>query len=190
MNTRKNQNSILFLTTLGVYLGLVLVGATPKVVAQRAAMARSFDVTDEVEFKDELLKNPEGCDNLEAVADGKLHPLWFHDDALSQYADILGDLARLLKRSGEVNFEYASASDFSNENPDRVYGSFAEDSRPVLYNGRTRIEIEKAAQQLFSLFTRSIKRPDRRFTFEFASGSEVSAGVTLTRSDDYDALKV
>jgi hypothetical protein len=32
--TRKSQNSILFLTTLGVYLGLVLVGATPHVRAQ------------------------------------------------------------------------------------------------------------------------------------------------------------
>ena len=36
MNQRKNHNSILFLTTLGVYLGLVLVGATP-VLAQSVA---------------------------------------------------------------------------------------------------------------------------------------------------------
>src|SRR5215510_10722979 len=34
MNTRKTQNSILILTTLGVYLGLVLVGATPQIKAQ------------------------------------------------------------------------------------------------------------------------------------------------------------
>ena len=34
MNNRKSHNSILFLTTLGVYLGLVLVGATPHVLAQ------------------------------------------------------------------------------------------------------------------------------------------------------------
>ena len=34
MNTRKGQNSILILTTLGVYLGLVLVGATPQIKAQ------------------------------------------------------------------------------------------------------------------------------------------------------------
>lgn len=34
MNSRKNQNSILILTTLGVYLGLVLVGATPQLRAQ------------------------------------------------------------------------------------------------------------------------------------------------------------
>ena len=34
MNTRKNQNSILILTTLGVYFGLVLVCATPQIKAQ------------------------------------------------------------------------------------------------------------------------------------------------------------
>jgi hypothetical protein len=59
MNTRKSQNSILFLTTLGVYLGLVFVGATPQVVAQRAAMARTFDIKDEIERKDEFDGNPD-----------------------------------------------------------------------------------------------------------------------------------
>ena len=34
MNSRRNQNSILILTTLGVYLGLVLVCATPQIKAQ------------------------------------------------------------------------------------------------------------------------------------------------------------
>lgn len=34
MSNGKNHNSVIFLTTLGVYLGLVLVGATPQVLAQ------------------------------------------------------------------------------------------------------------------------------------------------------------
>lgn len=34
MTTRKNYNSVIFLTTLSVYLGLVLVGATPQISAQ------------------------------------------------------------------------------------------------------------------------------------------------------------
>jgi hypothetical protein len=58
LNTRKNQNSILILATLGVYLGLVLVGATPQVLAQ-AAMTRQFNVKDEVEVKDDLDKKPD-----------------------------------------------------------------------------------------------------------------------------------
>ncbi len=63
MNTRKNQNSILVLATLGVYLGLVLAGATPQVLAQ-AAMTKHFDVKDEIEVKDDLDKKPDGkeCD--------------------------------------------------------------------------------------------------------------------------------
>ena len=36
MTKGKNYNSIVFLTTLSVYLGLVLVGATPEVLAQAA----------------------------------------------------------------------------------------------------------------------------------------------------------
>lgn len=58
MTTRKNQNSILVLATLGVYLGLVLVGATPQVLAQ-AAMTRQFNVKDEIEVKDDLDKKPD-----------------------------------------------------------------------------------------------------------------------------------
>lgn len=62
MTNRKNQNSILVLATLGVYLGLVLAGATPQVLAN-AAMTRQFDVKDEIEVKDDLDKKP---DNVSA----------------------------------------------------------------------------------------------------------------------------
>jgi hypothetical protein len=41
------------LATLGVYFGLILCGATPHVLAS-AAMARQFDVKDEVELTDEF----------------------------------------------------------------------------------------------------------------------------------------
>lgn len=56
MSERRTQNSILFLTTLGVYLGLVLVGATP--VLGHAATTRNFELLDEIEFKDDLDKKP------------------------------------------------------------------------------------------------------------------------------------
>ncbi len=68
MNKGKNQNSILVLATLGVYLGLVLAGATPAVWAQ-AATAKQFSVKDEVELKDTLDKNPNSdkCSASEGV---------------------------------------------------------------------------------------------------------------------------
>jgi hypothetical protein len=55
MNNRKNYNSIVFLT---VYFGLVLVGATPQVLAQ-AAMTRQFDIKTEIEFRDDLDNKPD-----------------------------------------------------------------------------------------------------------------------------------
>lgn len=54
----KKHNSILFITTLSVYLGLVLVGATPQILAQ-AALTRTFDIKTEIEFEDDLDKNPD-----------------------------------------------------------------------------------------------------------------------------------
>ena len=58
MSTRKAQNSAIFLATLGVYLGLVLTGATP--VLGHAATSRQFDLRDEIEFADELDTKPDG----------------------------------------------------------------------------------------------------------------------------------
>ncbi len=53
-----------------MYLGLVLVGATPQVLAQ-AAMTRQFDVKDEIEHSDGLDKKPKklavDADNEEAL---------------------------------------------------------------------------------------------------------------------------
>lgn len=57
MDKRSREHSLLFLTTLGVYLGLILVGSTPQVLAQ-AATTRIFDVRDEIEAKDDLDNKP------------------------------------------------------------------------------------------------------------------------------------
>ena len=59
MNSRKN-NSLLFLTTLGVYLGLVLAGGSAPAVFAHGALTRSFELQDEIEAKDDLDKNPDG----------------------------------------------------------------------------------------------------------------------------------
>jgi hypothetical protein len=59
MSNRKNYNSIVFLTTLSVYLGLVLVGgAAPSVLAQ-AATTRNFDIKNEIVVEDDLDKKPD-----------------------------------------------------------------------------------------------------------------------------------
>lgn len=68
MNKRKTNNSILVLATLGVYLGLVLVGATPQCLAQ-AAMTREFSVKDEIEVKDDLDTKPDSEKALDQLAE-------------------------------------------------------------------------------------------------------------------------
>lgn len=58
MSNGKNHNSVIFLTTLGVYLGLVLVGATPQVLAQ-AVTTKQFNVKNEVDPWGEFDGNPD-----------------------------------------------------------------------------------------------------------------------------------
>lgn len=59
MTKSKNHNSIIFLTTLGVYLGLVLAGGASSQVFAHTALTRNFDIQDEVEVKDDLDKKPD-----------------------------------------------------------------------------------------------------------------------------------
>lgn len=68
MSKNKSHNSILFLTTLGLYFGLVLAGASPQLLAQ-AATARNFDIKDEIEFKDDLDKKPDTDDEASPSID-------------------------------------------------------------------------------------------------------------------------
>ena len=58
MSNKNKHNSIVFLTTLSVYLGLVLVGGTPPILAH-AALTRNFDIQNEIEIKDDLDKKPD-----------------------------------------------------------------------------------------------------------------------------------
>ena len=87
MSNSKNYNSIVFLTTLSVYLGLVLIGAPP--ILAQAALARQFDIQNEIEVKDYLDKKPD-------------------DDLLAQsILGIINDLDKLSK-SKEFNWEAKS----------------------------------------------------------------------------------
>jgi hypothetical protein len=64
MTNRKNYNSIVFFTTLSVYLGLVLVG-TPPILAQ-AALTQKLEIQNEAEIKDDLDKKPD--DEIKSLA--------------------------------------------------------------------------------------------------------------------------
>ncbi len=82
------------LTTLGVYLGLVLVGATP--VLGHAATTRVFDVTDEIEIKDDLDRKPDDKRSPLAISIG------------NYYADLEYFLVTLEKLQRAGKFDLAS----------------------------------------------------------------------------------
>jgi hypothetical protein len=94
MTKGKNYNRIVFLTTLSVYLGLVLAGATPQVMAY-AALTRNFDIQNEIEVKDDLDNKPENED-IESFFELGL------DKAV---ADFVADLRRL-KQQGKYKSSY------------------------------------------------------------------------------------
>lgn len=82
MQNKANHNSILLLTTLGVYIGLLLVGAPTGVIAQPAAMTRNFQLSDEIESKDDLDNDPNGDQKaVQELFDFYLESVdWFVDD--------------------------------------------------------------------------------------------------------------
>lgn len=94
MTKSKNYNSIVFLTTLSVYLGLVLVGGTAPVLAH-SALTRDFDIKNEIEFKDDLDNKP---DNEEIES-------FFEIDLNEAVASFIEDL-RGLKRKGKYKSNF------------------------------------------------------------------------------------
>ncbi|MBK8149692.1 MAG: hypothetical protein IPK58_16175 [Acidobacteria bacterium] len=94
MNNRKAHNSILFLTTLSVYLGLALVGGSPSVFAQ-AALTPRFELVTEFETEDDLDNKPDD------------------EQIVGNYAAVCGEFLRLAKQFTEANREKLSDHRYS-----------------------------------------------------------------------------
>lgn len=102
MSKSKNHNSIVFLTALSLYLGLVLVGTAPQILAQ-AATTKQFNVKDEIEVKDDLDKNPDG----EAIKEFLEHD---YEVALAAFVDDLKKLKQQGKyrSTGKLGFQISA----------------------------------------------------------------------------------
>jgi hypothetical protein len=59
LSSKRNQNSLLFLTTLGVYLGLLVVGGSAPQVFAHSATTRNFEINEGIEIRDDLDTNPD-----------------------------------------------------------------------------------------------------------------------------------
>ena len=93
MKVIKNHNSILFLTTLGVYLGLVLVGGAVPQAFAHSATAKHFELTDEIEVEDDLDTKPDNEKALEAYA-SSLESIFITAGELADTLPVLLDQGR------------------------------------------------------------------------------------------------
>ncbi|MDQ3179270.1 MAG: hypothetical protein M3Q33_02000 [Acidobacteriota bacterium] len=91
MSQRNKNNSIIFLTTLSVCLGLVLVGGTPSILTY-AALTRNFDIQNEIEVNDDLDNKP---DNEETESFSK-------DDFPLLFAQLLNEIKERVD-SGKIS---------------------------------------------------------------------------------------
>lgn len=91
MTNRKNYNSIFFLT---VYLGLVLVGSSPQVLAH-AATTRIFDVQNEIEWEEDS-DNPESKEINDFLA---LEP----ERAIAEF---IGELKKIRRSGRRISSSY------------------------------------------------------------------------------------
>ena len=131
----KNYNSIIFLTTLSVYLGLVLVGGSPQVLAY-AATTRNFDIQHEIEFKDDLDNKPdnETFAELKTKIDEqdqqfiKQYAQFLSSSLKNYYSSEVGGYEILCSLQGEINKvtfpsldgKLAGLSDFKADKPGLV----------------------------------------------------------------------
>ena len=142
-----NQNSIIVLATLGVYFGLILCGSTPQVLAS-AAMARQFDVKDEIEISDEF----------DTIPDDERSPLSTSVQVcIEDIEQFLSSLARL---RGQGKF-----------NPDVDTFSVAQNSRlPCLHSNKA----GRYAPIRFEAPSESFRRPleylSREMVYGYALG--------------------
>jgi hypothetical protein len=101
MSKTKSYNQIIFLTTLSVYLGLVLVGASPQVLAQ-AALTSKFEIKDQIEKQDDLDKKPD--QDVLNIA-----------EALIEFSDDLRKLESIGKYKPTIDGQFSKSTDFTND---------------------------------------------------------------------------
>jgi hypothetical protein len=98
MAKKKAQNSILLLTTLGVYLGLLVAGGAAPQVLAHSATTRNFEITDEIEIKDDIDRDPD--ERITARL------------SLATYFQDVEYFVKTLKRLGGTKYFDASADTF------------------------------------------------------------------------------
>ncbi len=150
MNNRKANNSILVLATLGVYLGLVLVGATPQVLAQ-AAMARQFNVKDEIEVKDDLDKKPDDCDSLAEKAEEKGRRFPVDEASFFKYSEAFTGLSNSIQQLKGPSFSLGAYT-FGDAGFPAVVAYLDSSAKPTLVSGKAQRKLDNSILALARIF--------------------------------------
>ena len=188
MSTSKNYNRMVFLTTLSVYLGLVLVGATPPALAH-AALTQRIEIQNEIETDDDLDKNPEDCESLKTKADEKLNKFGFSNQAISDYAKVLTNLIKINKQLYSNDFALKFDTNFYSNETNKPYFSLA--SRPVLYPKNARQQLNKDLEILSALFPKIPAQNENSFVFDFDLDNKMFKSSTkFLQQNDFEARKV
>lgn len=115
MSELKKHNSIIFLTTLSVYLGLVLVGGASSPILAQAALTRNFDIQEEIEYKDDLDKKPDDAIlNLAKSLDSYFEEIKVFPADLQQL-DRIEKISLAFNRVDLENLNFVSRFDLTDE---------------------------------------------------------------------------
>ena len=181
MSSRKGQNSVLFLATLGVYLGLVLTGATP--VLGHAATARQFDIRDEIEFTDEFDNKPDN-----ELATLSLSIKSYLED-VEMFLGNLGDLRKGGKFDPATDAFEVEQSTILPCVPANNVGNYTANSFRVS-NEALRLPLERVSNLLTDGYSLADCLPNSRFKGEAASshftfkldGSQLTVELAVRKS--------
>ena len=170
MNSRKH-NSLLFLTTLGVYLGLVLVGGSAPQVFAHGALTRNFELQDEIEVSDDLEKKPDGESAMLSIS---------LKTYLEDVEEFLTNLHRLGEKGkfdlGRDKFEVTQTTLLPCVAANKV-GSYTANTFE-LKNDLLRPSLERFSKLLTDGYSLADCLPSSRFSGQEATGSKFTFRLT------------
>ncbi len=182
MSKTKSYNQIIFLTTLSVYLGLVLVGASPQVLAQ-AALTSKFEIKDQIEKQDDLDKKPdEGCQQLGVKSNEKLQKFSFNRDLFSDYAGFVKTLIDLEKEIPQKSYWFEINADYNLGHFNDFTLSYG---KPILFKKETKKGLLDKSETFFNLLPSIQTKKDLNFSLEFDKDENLSINkVKFSQTND------
>jgi len=175
------------LTTLGVYLGLLVVGGAAPQTFAHSATTRNFELVDEIEVKDDLDTNPDSCNELFEVARSRSSGYGGRIEALDEYAAIVWELYASLRSFESYSFDATTQP--ANDSGALVLSNFS--GKPVLFARGGRSGIDSQLYRLLGLVPKAGWTKETGVGFEFETGKNSIWSTSLfNRIDEVDAHRL